>query len=235
MSVFFSLGIGIFNAIGGIVYHKKNNILSCDSDLTGVLKLFENIDDYMILSHSVLCSPICPCNMSVDVRDDYYRGFFFSDLFSHFDLKTNEAGSNIDGCPDGILQTIQNLYESNPNNTKGVHITNYKEFNKYWKKIEKKYKCSGWCRTKFNNPFTMYNDTMGKYVFSDISRGIPEYLGCINRFLNYIPALVGSVGALLITIAFIQSITFISAFKLFQKGDDEHYAVNDNRNYQNYD
>ena len=155
---------------------KKNNVLSCDSALTGVLKLFENIDDYMILSHSVLCSPICPCNMSVDVRDDYYRGFFFSDLFSHFDLKTTEAGSNIDGCADGILQTIQNLYESNPNNTKGVHITNYKEFNKYWKKIEKKYKCSGWCRTKFNNPFTMYNDTMGKYVFSDISRGIPVLL-----------------------------------------------------------
>ena len=40
---------------------------------------------------------------------------------------------------------------------------------------------------------TLKNDTMMKYIFSDINRDIVSYPGCLNRLVNWIPFLVAVV------------------------------------------
>ena len=46
------------------------------------------------------------------------------------------------------------LYKSNPNNTK-EHITNVNKIFNNWEGIEKRINCTGWCRTKYTNPYTL--------------------------------------------------------------------------------
>jgi hypothetical protein len=37
------------------------------------------------------------------------------------------------------------------------------------KKMESRFKCTGWYRIKYINPFTLNNDTMIKYIFININ------------------------------------------------------------------
>lgn len=62
---------------------------------------------------------------------------------------------------------------------------------------------------------------MTKYIFSDINRGVPLYPGCLNRLINWIPSLVGAVGACLITSAFLQIINLLFIFKLINTNIDD--------------
>ena len=222
ISFLYALAIGIFNAIGGIIFDKKNNkLIGCDTPLSGVLRLFENIDEYMILSHSIFCSSLCKCHIHSDLYNIILYDYFYKDMTSNLEMnKTGDRNKfNINDCPNGALDTIQRIYNTNPNNTFGTHITNFKEFHKYWEKIESRFKCTGWCRTKYINIFTLNNDTMMKYVFSDINEGIVQYPGCLNRIINYIPYIVGTIGALLITIGVLQVVSLI--FATYLKGEIE--------------
>ena len=59
------------------------------------------------------------------------------------------------------------------------------------KKMESRFKCTGWYRIKYINPFTLNNDTMIKYIFININEWIVQYPGCLNRIINYVHYLVG--------------------------------------------
>ena len=50
-----------------------------------------------------------------------------------------------------------------------------KSLAKYWKGIEERFNCTGWCKTSFINPITQQKQKMLNFVFSDINKGIPKY------------------------------------------------------------
>ena len=218
LSGLLSLGIGIFNAIGGVIYYKVHHLIGCDTELTGILQLWKNIDEYMILAHSAVCSPLCQCSINNDTINEMKNDFFTQETYSHLSnyvtLQTNDYRFNIRNCSNG-LNVIQQIYESNPNNTGShIRIKKFKKFQKYWNRIEKRLKCTGWCITKYTNPFTLQNDTMIKYAFSDINRGIAKYPGCLNRIVNWLPSLVAVIGALLITCGVVQIVNLIFSLSL---------------------
>ena len=225
ISFLYALAVGIFNSIGGIIFDKHSNkLISCDTPLSGILKLFENIDEYMILSHSLFCSKLCKCiyNSKKDLKDMFRGDYFYKDIYPNLEISTldNDNEFNIENCTNGSLNIIQQIYKTNPNNTYGIHITDFDQFHKYWKKMESRFKCTGWCRTKYINSFTLNNDTMIKYVFSNLNRGPVEYPGCLNKIINYIPYLVGTIGALLIVIGVLQVVSLIFASYLMGEIED---------------
>ena len=177
----------------------------------------------MILSHSLLCSPLCKCYINEDIKKKMELNYFTQETFSHIsdisniDIGINKISFNIENCSSDSLETIQEIYKSNPNNTK-FKIEDFHKFHEYWKGIEKRFKCTGWCTTKYTNPFSLQNDTMVKYVFSDVNRGVVDYPGCLNRLVNWIPSLVAVVGALLITCGFVQIINLIFTLLLLKSG-----------------
>ncbi len=182
------------------------------------------MDEYLILAHSVVCSPLCKCYVNSNLQNEMRTNFFIKETYQHLSQYMNnendenyEKDFNIEKCPESILESIQEIYQSNPNNTH-TRITKFNKFNKYWKKIEKRFKCSGWCRTKYTNPYTLQNDTMIKYIFSDINKGIVDYPGCLNRLINWIPSLVAVVGALLITCGVVQIVNMLVTLKLMSEG-----------------
>ena len=219
VSALFSIAIGIFNSIGGVIYHKSNHLIGCDTELTGILKLWENIDEYLILAHSVVCSPLCKCEVKPSVKTQMKINFFTKETYEHISQymtdgdEDSDVSFSINNCPSSVLEAIQEIYQSNPNNTH-TRIKNFKKFNNYWKQIEKRFKCSGWCRTKYTNPYTSQNDTMIKYIFRNINKGVVEYPGCLNRLINWIPSMVAVVGALLISCGVIQIVHMFITMKI---------------------
>lgn len=223
ISFLYALAVGIFNSIGGIIFDKHSNkLIGCDTPLSGILKLFENIDEYMILSHSLFCSNLCQCSLYNDLKNVFTGDYFYKEIYHNLEVNSNEGNTlfNIQNCTDGSLDIIQKMYKTNPNNTYGIHITDFDQFHKYWKNMESRFKCTGWCRTKYINIFTLNNDTMIKYVFSNLNQGTVEYPGCLNRIINYIPYLVGTIGALLIVIGVLQVVSLIFASYLMGEIED---------------
>ena len=223
ISFLYALAVGIFNSIGGIIFDKHSNkLIGCDTPLSGILKLFENIDEYMILSHSLFCSNLCQCSLNNNLKNVFTGDYFYKEIYHNLEVNSNEGNTlfNIQNCTDGSLDIIQKMYKTNPNNTYGIHITDFDQFHKYWKNMESRFKCTGWCRTKYINIFTLNNDTMIKYVFSNLNQGTVEYPGCLNRIINYIPYLVGTIGALLIVIGVLQVVSLIFASYLMGEIED---------------
>ena len=175
----------------------------------------------MILSHSLVCSPFCKCYFNEDIKKKMELNYFTQEPFSHIsdtlsmDYGINKMTFNIDNCTSDSLETIQEMYKSNPNNT-NFKINDFHNFHKYWKGIENRFKCTGWCTTKYTNPFSLQNDTMVKYVFSDINRGIVDYPGCLNRLSKWLPSLISTIATLLLSCGIVQLINLTFALVLLK-------------------
>ena len=98
---------------------------------TIILKLFKNIDEYMILSHSIFYSSLCKFRLLFNLKD-IFKDYFYKDIYPNLEVNTttdNTIKFNINDSPDGVLNIIQKIL--NPNNTYGIHITDFDKFHKY--------------------------------------------------------------------------------------------------------
>ncbi len=215
LSSLFTWSIGIFSCIGGTIYNKKYHQLGCKSELTGVLEMYNNIDNYFIYADSLLCSEQCKCKFTESIRDLYLNNIYSPGSYSTFNSwdftykKITEKGTfNFwDNCSITVKEEVRNRYLESKNSL--CYRINYEKFAKYWKNIEEKFNCTGWCQTNYIDPYTLKEKKMLKFIFSDINSGIPKYPGCINRLTNWLPSMVGATGGCLIVSAFVQSIVVI--------------------------
>ena len=228
LSSLFTWSIGIFSCIGGTIYNKKYHQLGCKSELTGVLEMFNNIDNYFIYADSLLCSEQCKCKFSENIKDLYLNNIYSPGSYSTFNSwniiykKITEKGyfNFWDNCSISVKEEVRNRYLESKNSLS--YRINYEKFAKYWKNIEEKFNCTGWCQTNYIDPYTLKEKQMLKFIFSDINYGIPKYPGCINRLTNWLPSMVGATGGCLIVCAFVESIVVFLV--IFSKSDN-----NDNK------
>ena len=212
LSSLFTWSIGIFSCIGGTIYNKKYHQLGCKSELTGVLEMYNNIDNYFIYADSLLCSEQCKCKFSESIKDLYLNNIYSPGSYSafkswDFTFKkiTDKGNFNFwDNCSITVKEEVRNRYLETKNSLS--YRINFEEFANYWKNIEEKFNCTGWCQTNYIDPYTLKEKKMLKFIFSDINYGIPKYPGCINRLTNWLPSMVGATGGCLIVSAFVQSI-----------------------------
>ena len=105
-----------------------------------------------------------------------------------------------------------------------------KKFAQYWKNIEKRFNCVGFCQTIY------YHNELGetvpftKYLFSGFNRGPIKHKGCFRLLMNWIIKALISFGSLRIAGSLIQiGIVFIG-INMLKEGENE----NDN-DYKNQD
>ena len=81
-------------------------------------------------------------------------------------------------------------------------------FWKYFKHIEEYFECSGFCSTIYNNSITNTNMRTVKYLFSDIRTGVPKYIGCLDRILDWLPKMLNAFGIVCFVSGLVQIILF---------------------------
>ena len=85
-------------------------LLYCDTELTGILKLWEKVDENLILIYSVVCFPFCICELKRTVLNQMKINFCTT-------IETYQYLSqyfNIGHFSTRILESIQEIYQSNP-------------------------------------------------------------------------------------------------------------------------
>lgn len=129
-----------------------HSYIGCKTQNSGLLTVFDNIDNYLSQVDSLVCSAACPCKLTNDKE-------FISDIdvypvYSKWVTSPNATSINYQTC---------NVYLSNVT----MDETN---FINYYANIEKSLECSGFCRTTYYSNVTYSNMTMYKYSFTDVNR-----------------------------------------------------------------
>jgi len=166
----------------------------------------------------LLCSEKCPCEDNKINEYMYMSDPLAYDIYKKLILTSNN--NNIQDCKES--------YNSIPSTNK---IKVNKKFADYWKNIEKRFNCVGFCQTSYYS--TVFNKTIPftKYLFSDFGRGPIKHRGCFRLLMNWIIKALISFGSLGIAGSLIQILIVFIGINMLKEEENE-----DNENdYKNPD
>ena len=234
LSTLASWGTAVISIMGGRIKHKHNGSLGCQTELTGVLQIFENIDIYLMYVNSLFCGANCQCKdlkQKYDINlDEKDKVFLNNEIYKEFILNkeyifTDESNTNkFQDCNPLIKEEARNRYLEHPKAAK--YPIDTEKFQKYYKKLEKRFKCTGWCKTAYKDPYTLDNRYIVKYLFSDIDNGLPHHIGCMNKISSWLPHYVMTIGIFMLIASFFETICLLISTLLLGNNDDNNY--NDN-------
>lgn len=207
----FCYGIGMFAAIAAAMKGRVRIISGCHPENTGLLNIWKGVDEFFMIANSVFCSPLCPCDLNKQTKEEFLNHRFAAEELANMDYVLSDGPvTNLRECGEKTVNEVMRIYAQNPNNT--IRDIDYNKFFNYWKKIEKKFDCTGWCETSYTNMFTLKKQRMEKYVFSDINRGVPKYPGCLNRVLRWLYVYTSIIASFLLFCGFLGTISLILVF-----------------------
>ena len=226
LSTLASWGTAVISIMGGRIKHKNNGSLGCQTELTGVLQIFENIDIYLMYVNSLFCGANCKCKFSDD--NSIKENIFLNDeIYKEFKNDENRGENDIvkfQDCHNLIKDEARNRYLEHPKAAK--YPIDTEKFQKYYKKLEKRFKCTGWCKTAYKDPYTLDNRYIVKYLFSDVENGLPHHIGCMNKISSWLPHYVMTIGIFMLIASFFETICLLISTLLLGNNEDNKY--NDN-------
>ena len=75
------------------------------------------------------------------------------------------------------------------------------KFQDYMANVENEFKCSGWCNVTYTNTNTNTRMVMFKYLYTNVNRGPPRYLGCLNSVIEWLPPYLNGFGSVTMVLA----------------------------------
>ena len=214
----FTLAVAIFALVAGAV-SKSELTKSCQRDYTGIFENFKYLDDFIHLADETLCSKDCPCFFSnysaVEDFTDFYQAhpeykmgsnLVMNDTVENYAINFANCSLEAKSKAYGAFKYI--------NKTGNIDI---KDFNEFWGRIEKKFKCNGWCEVNYNSQINEPNTKrkMIKYVFSDVNGGVVNNRGCMHRMVDWLPKVINTYGSVLLIISVIMIVNFVFVASLF--------------------
>ena len=200
LSALFVLGVGIFCFISMRTRYWKE-YLGCNADYKGFLSVWNSIDTYLQIVDQYFCGKNCPCFFGPKITKLYTANSTtapYYHLWEKYEFNDNNIKrKNIDNCINSIDENsndakseIKELHEILKEkylsqNAYFNHTFNIDKFHKYYKKIENRFKCTGFCSITYFNNETNTNQKIVKYLFSDMTKEIPEHFGCIGAIMDW--------------------------------------------------
>lgn len=185
LSALFLLAIIIFVFISTKMRY-FNEYLGCNGDYRGMLSIWNSVDNYLYSVDSLLCSPECPCYFNEKTANHFASNSTTAPYYNMWDTRESyEYATKFQHC----LPKVQGLAkaEYSVSNAYFNHTFDTKKFNDYYARIEKYFKCTGFCGTMYYNGKTQTNQKIVKYLFSDIDKyGIPEHFGCLPLLFKWL-------------------------------------------------
>jgi len=218
VSALFTLAIAIFALVSGSIGF-WNESVGCSTKYQGILDAWESIDTYLVQVDSALCSTDCPCyfNTTTSLRfltnttsAPYYNFWYKSPVAT--------AASKYQDC---TYLTQNNTYLKYVNtNAYSNYTLDSQLFAQYYYNIENKFNCTGFCETTYFNDRSGTNMKMSKYLFTDIGRGVPDHIGCLQPILNWLPAVMKAFGAIALAVVAIEGYLVYLAIALMVKREE---------------
>lgn len=164
----FTFAIAIFGLVGGSVT-KVNAYIGCNSSYSGLLAAWQTVDSYLTQVDSTLCSSSCPCYFSNPVP--YVTNTTIAPYYAQW-TTTGVAGTGatkFQDCSTVAQQTAYNTYSSSNTGNSSDYLVKQDTFASYFKVLEQRFNCTGFCTTSYTNQYTGSKMVMYKYLFSDIN------------------------------------------------------------------
>ena len=242
------MSISFFTLIAGST-GKLNKYVGCQTEFKGILKYWDDIDNYLQTVDKYFCKEkkdsndiSCQCTLTKYTdkifKDDPIIGPLYKSLYrdnkeievvdiNAYDRDT--AKYSWRKCSQIVLK----------NGTYGIVMRNIgdfqpKIFNRFWEHIENKFDCTGFCSTVYQRdtsfpntkPDDKFNEAprqipMFKYLFSDINRGIPKHRGCMKPIMDWLPKMLISFGSFALFAALVQFALFCLSISLLGASGEE--------------
>lgn len=166
-----------------------NHYIDCHTEYKGIFSYWENIDSLFYYIDMTLCSSKCPCNITTDMQSAFKADDRSKEFIHNWIMNGNNT--SFQHCPSNTIDNVITYYESQEEVAHGkLKHLDIKKFIVYWKYIEERFNCVGWCANSYwytgNFSERYVNGGFYKYLFSGVNRGIPEYAGCLKVMFNYI-------------------------------------------------
>jgi hypothetical protein len=95
-------------------------------------------------------------------------------------------------------------------------------FDWYFSKVEKYFKCTGFCGLTYYNENLRTNGKILKYLFSDLSN-VPDNFGCLDSFIHWLQRMMNAVGSFFVFIFVFQIILCAIILCMIVKGDNYNF------------
>ena len=131
---------------------------------------------------------------------------------------------NSEQCSKNLYDKLMDTY--NQRNAYFNHTFKQKEFHKYYKHIEKHFKCTGFCGVTYLNNNTKTNQKIVKYLFSDLTKEIPQHFGCIGAIMDWLRKTIVAFGVIAVLLFVILIILFIIGLLYLCEADEDTQRLN---------
>ena len=173
-----------------------------------------------------LCGDDCPCE-----KNDINEQMYMSDPLA-YDLYNNSYNIKENKENEKTYKNIQECSKYNEiSSTDKIKVN--KKFAQYWKNIEKRFNCVGFCQTSYYDENKNRNVPFTKYLFSDFTRGPVKHKGCFRLLMNWVIKALISFGSLGIAGSLIQILIVFAGINMLKEENDNDYQNQDNVNNKN--
>jgi len=234
----FSMFVSIFVLVGA--YARTNELTEkCIIPNKNFFENFFYLNYLFQESDRSLCSDSCPCNLNdYKAIDQFLEDSSGDDYFYKLNRNySNDAYIKTQDCSisrDKVKEKINN-FDNKFGNLEDKHIKKLMDF---WGRIEKKFKCTGWCEKTYkyedeNNNKDIKSVAYRKYLFSDINKGVVKNIGCMKPYRNWVQKMLRAFGGLMLIDSFLQLICLVFGVSLFAGLTSEN-SSNERPEYEDY-
>jgi hypothetical protein len=198
----FNFAIAIFALIAG-TYGWVNTYMGCNGQFSGIMESWRGIDLYLQKVDQYLCSNDCPCYFTNTT------GFVGTPQISPFYnawVKSNVPPGNtaFQNCTGAVQKRAYQEAAAGDAYFDPEGTFNQERFSNYMANVETDFQCAGWCNVTYVNPNTGGLMVMFKYLFTDINRGPPVNLGCLDSVIQWLPPYLQAFGSVTMVIGAFQ-------------------------------
>ena len=120
---------------------------------------------------------------------------------------SSAAPSKFQECKDKVIAEAYNKYLIR--NAYFTKIFKQKEFHMFYKNIEEYFNCNGFCATTYHSEVTNTSMKMVKYLFSDVSKGVPQHIGCLEVVMEWLRKMLIAFGCVCVCAVVTQIAMFV--------------------------
>ena len=229
ISSIFTFLLSIFLFIGTKVRY-WNESLGCHTQYKGLYSAWKSVDIYLQSVDETLCSIHCPCYFNRTTTMKYLYNPNTNYYYNNWHVRNVSIDAlRIQDCNKSARKQSYNNYLMR--NAYSNYTLNTFWFDRYFDKVERYFKCTGFCGLTYYNENLRTNGKIVKYLFSDLSN-VPENFGCLDSFIHWLQRMMNSVGSFFVFIFVLQIILCSIILCMILESNNYNYD-NDNDSEDN--